>query len=110
MRFQTILGVGVVAIIAYLLYYLFASKTVAAGVQSAITSTTNTFENAATGGLSDAQQADLINEEASGLVTASGGTMTPAQAKAQAQADLQAANASGAPTYWDGVKAAFSSL
>lgn len=104
MRFQTILGVGVVAILAYLVYEFFSSKTVGAFGTAAA----NTIENAATGQLTQNQINGLVSSEANGLVTASGGTMTLAQATAIAQNDVN--NNSASPSYWDGVKAAFSEL
>lgn len=76
---------------------------------SAATDVANTAYNAATGNLTQNQTDALINQEAQQLVQASGGTMSMADALAQARSDTTKALA-GAPTYWQAVKDEFGSL
>lgn len=105
MKIETIVTLGIVGVILYLVYQLAQTFGVTpAGVQSAITSTGNVIENAATGGLSAAQQSDLISQETQSLIMAGA---TPSAAQVQATADYASVSALPQLTYWDGVKAAF---
>lgn len=108
MRFQTTLALGITAIIAFLLYKFFTNNTVQGLTAAAGTG----IENAATGQLSATQSQEIIATNAAGIVAAGNGSVTQAQANAQAAQDFAAANDpnNGAPTYWDGVKAAFSEI
>jgi hypothetical protein len=108
MKFETILTLGVIGVVLYLVLELLKQFGVnPATVQGAITATGNTVENAATGQLSNAQQSDLISQETSQLIALG---VDPTTAQAQATQDVNATLALPQPTYWDGVKAAFSYL